>query len=61
MAVRPTSYIEEQAAKFVFPSGMAVKRFSGERAVPKVTELITRNYSGQNSFLLSFERGAERL
>jgi hypothetical protein len=53
MSVRPTSQVEEIAAKFVFPSGMAVKRIPEDKVIQKVTEMMTKSYSSQNSFLLS--------
>jgi hypothetical protein len=39
----------------VFPSGAMVKRVVGDRMLQRATELITKSYSRENSFLLSFE------
>lgn len=55
LSVRPATYSMEHAAKLVFPSGMAVKRITGEKIVQRVTEIMTKSYTRQNSFLLSLK------
>lgn len=61
MSVRPATNSVEHAAKFVFPSGMAVKRITGGKIVQRVTELMTKSYTRQNSFLLSLKEEPGRL
>lgn len=61
LSVRSATNSVEHAAKFVFPSGMAVKRIAGEKIVQRVTELMTKSYTRQNSFLLSLKEEPGRL
>jgi hypothetical protein len=44
-----------QAAKFVFPSGMGVKKCLNHKAKEKTIELMSYCYTNLKSFVLSFE------
>lgn len=44
-----------QAAKFVFPSGMAIKKCLNHKAKEKAIELMSFCYTNLKSFILSFE------
>lgn len=44
-----------QAAKFVFPSGMAIKKCLNRKAKEKTIELMSYCYTNLKSFILSFE------
>lgn len=44
-----------QAAKFVFPSGMAIKKCLNHKAKEKTIELMSYCYTNLKSFILSFE------
>jgi hypothetical protein len=47
--------VENQAAKLVFPSGMAIKRYINNKAKEKTIELMSYCYTNLKCFILSFE------
>lgn len=51
---KPTD-VDEQAARMAFPSGAMIKRILGDKIFQKATEIISKCYNRENSFLLSFE------
>jgi|JI61114C2RNA_FD_contig_21_12785811_length_995_multi_3_in_0_out_0_2 hypothetical protein len=53
--MQPPSAVDEQAARMVFPSGALIRRIYGDKIFPKATEIITKSYSKENSFVVGFE------
>lgn len=52
---KPASDVDKQATNLVFPSGIAVKKASGQKAKDKAIEMMSFCYTNLKSFVLRFK------
>lgn len=49
------SDVDRQAGRLVFPSGVVLKKLSGQRAKDKAIEMMSFSYANLKSFILRFK------
>lgn len=54
-SLRDIKEMERQAASFIFPKGVGVKKIIGAKAQDKAIEIMSFSYTNLKSFILNFK------